>query len=186
MWLATESAEGGAPEGIQLFIPPWDEVIISAVCLAVIAWAVAKYAVPRYLEVLDQRAAAIEGGISRAEAAEEEIAQVRAGLEAEKEAARLEAAKVREEAKADAAAIVAAAKAKASQEAQRVQEAAERQIASERKAAEVALRTDVGELATELAERIVGEALTDSALAGRVIDRFLADLDAQANAGKGV
>ncbi|MDR3359178.1 MAG: F0F1 ATP synthase subunit B [Bifidobacteriaceae bacterium] len=180
MWLAE-----GAPEGIALFIPPWDEVIISAICLAVIALAVGKFAVPRYLATLDERAAAIEGGIARARDAEDEIAQVRAGLDSEKEAARLEAAKVREEAKAEAAGILAAAKEKAGEEARRIQEAAERQIESERKSAEVALRSDVGALATELAEKIVGEALKDSALAGRVIDRFLAELDARAASGKG-
>jgi F-type H+-transporting ATPase subunit b len=182
MWLAE-----GTPEGIKLFLPPWSEVIISAVCLAVIAWAVAKYGVPRYLKVLDERAAAIEGGTARAQDAEDEIARIRAGLDAEKEAARLEAARLREEAKADAAAILAEAKAKASEDAARVQDAAQRQIDSERRAAEVSLRADLGELATGLAEKIVGEALKDSALAGRVIDRFLADLEARTPAsGKSV
>ncbi|MDR1441574.1 MAG: F0F1 ATP synthase subunit B [Bifidobacteriaceae bacterium] len=181
MWLAE-----GTPEGIGLFIPPWDEVIISSLCLIVIAIAVGKYGVPRYLKVLDERAEVIEGGIKRAERAEEEIAQIRSGLDAEKEAARLEAAKVREEAKSDASAIVAEAKAKAGDEARRISEAAQRQIDSERRAAEVSLRKDVGTLATELAERIVGESLKDSALAGRVIDRFLDDLESQTAAGKGV
>jgi F-type H+-transporting ATPase subunit b len=178
MWLAE------APQGISLFLPPWDEVIISVVCLGVIAFVVGKYGVPRYLKVLDERAAAIEGGIARARDAEDEIARVRAGLDGEKEEARLEAARVREEAKADAAAIVASSKAKASDDARRTQEAAQRQIESERKAAEVSLRTDLGELATGLAEKIVGETLKDPAVAGRVVDRFLADLEAQ-SAGKG-
>jgi F-type H+-transporting ATPase subunit b len=187
MWLASANHEGGAPQGIALFIPPWDEVVISLVCLAVIALAVWRYGVPKYLKVLDERAAAIEGGIARAKDAESEIARVRAGLDAEKEAARVEAARLREEAKADAAAILAEAKAKATDDAQRIQEAAQRQIASERRSAEVSLRSDLGELATELAEKIVGEALKDSALAGRVIDRFLADLEERTEAsGKSV
>jgi F-type H+-transporting ATPase subunit b len=169
----------------MLFIPPWDEVIISAVILAVIAVAVAKYGVPRYLKVLDERAATIEGGIKRAQEAEAEIAQIRSGLDGEKEAARVEAARVREDAKADAAAIVAEAKTKAGDEARRIQEAAQRQIESERRAAEVSLRQDVGVLASDLAERIVGESLKDSALASRVIDRFLKDLESQPVAGKG-
>ncbi|MDR2378046.1 MAG: F0F1 ATP synthase subunit B [Bifidobacteriaceae bacterium] len=181
MWLAS-----GAPEGIGLFIPPWDDVIISLICLGAIALAVGKYAAPRYLEVLDQRAAMIEGGVRRAEAAEAEIAQIRAGLEAEKEEARVEAARVRQDAMSDAAAIVAEAKTKAGAEARRIEEAAQRQIDSERRAAEVSLRRDVGALAGELAEKIVGESLKDSALASRVIDRFLRDLESQSRAGKGV
>ncbi|MDR2114661.1 MAG: F0F1 ATP synthase subunit B [Bifidobacteriaceae bacterium] len=179
-WLAS----GGAPEGIGLFLPPVSEIIISVVCLGLIAIVVGKYGVPRYLQVLDERAATIEGGILRAQNAEAEIAQIRAGLDSEKEAARIEAAGVREGAKADGAAIVAEAKAKAVAEAQRITDAAARQIESERKAAEIALRVDVGSLATDLAEKIVGEALKDSAVASRVIDRFLADLESQSKVGK--
>ena len=43
--------------------------------------------------------------------------------------------------------------------------------------AEISLRTEVGMLASELASRIVGESLQDSALQSRVIDRFLAELE---------
>jgi len=168
----------GAPEGIDLFIPPWYDVILSLVCLVIIAFAVAKYGVPRYLAVLDKRADLIEGGLNRSKEAEEEIAQIRAGLEGEKEEARLEAARIREEAKADATAIVSESHAKAKAEAAATLSAAQRQIESERRSAEVSLRQDVGGLATELAERIVGEALKDSALSARVVDRFLAELDA--------
>ena len=45
------------------------------------------------------------------------------------------------------------------------------------------LRTEVGTLATSLAGKIVGEALNDDARSNRVVDRFLADLEAQSNAG---
>ena len=41
------------------------------------------------------------------------------------------------------------------------------------------LRSEVGTLATTLAGRIVGEALTDDERAARVVDRFLADLETQ-------
>jgi len=46
----------------------------------------------------------------------------------------------------------------------------------------VALRTEVGTLATTLAGRIVGEALDNDERSARVVDRFLADLESQ-NAG---
>jgi len=181
-------AEGGGhevPEGIGLFISPWNELILSAICLLIIALAVAKFGVPRYLKMLDKRADLIDGGLNRSKEAEEEIAQIRAGLEAEKEEARLEAARIRDEAKADASAIVAESHAKAKAEAAATLAAAQRQIESERRTAEVSLRQDVGSLATTLAEQIVGEALKDSALSARVVDRFLADLDAaQAPAAK--
>ena len=52
-----------------------------------------------------------------------------------------------------------------------------RQILAEKQAAQISLRTDVGMLASTLAERIVGEHLSDTALSERVIDRFLDELE---------
>ena len=51
-------------------------------------------------------------------------------------------------------------------------------IAAERQAAVVSLRSEVGTLATTLAGQIVGESLNDDARSARVVDRFLADLEA--------
>jgi F-type H+-transporting ATPase subunit b len=42
------------------------------------------------------------------------------------------------------------------------------------------LRQDVGRIATDLAGRVVGESLEDSARQSRIIDRFLDELDAKA------
>ena len=79
------------------------------------------------------------------------------------------------------------ARAKADAEADRILEAAQRQIEAERTQASVSLRTEVGVLATQLASKIVGEALDDVALQSRVVDRFLDELEASttADAGKG-
>ena len=63
-------------------------------------------------------------------------------------------------------------------EAARITEAASRHIATERAAAAISLRQDVGTLATQLAERIVGEQLTNEELSQRVIDRFMSDVEA--------
>ena len=96
--------------------------------------------------------------------------------------ARAEANRIREEARAEGAQILADLKAKAAAESARITEQAHAAIESERQAAVVSLRSEVGTLATTLAGRIVGEALTDDERAARVVDRFLADLETQ-NAG---
>ncbi|MDR1427479.1 MAG: F0F1 ATP synthase subunit B [Bifidobacteriaceae bacterium] len=173
----------GEPEGIFLFIPPLYEVILSALCLAAIGFVIAKYVVPTYLRTLDERAEKIEGGIRRAEEAEAQIAEERSRSATELEAARAEAGKARDEAREDAKAIVADARRQAAAEAERILDAAHAQIAADTKAAEIALRADVGTLATQLAERIVGEALKDEALASRVVDRFLDELAAAPTGG---
>jgi F-type H+-transporting ATPase subunit b len=56
-------------------------------------------------------------------------------------------------------------------------EHAQAQIQAERQQAVTSLRAEVGTLATTLAGRIVGESLEDDARSGRVVDRFLADLE---------
>ena len=60
----------------------------------------------------------------------------------------------------------------------RIIDGAHTQIAAERQQAVASLRAEVGTLATTLAGRIVGESLEDDERSGRVVDRFLADLDA--------
>ena len=73
--------------------------------------------------------------------------------------------------------IVAKARTDAQVEAAGIIEGAQRQILAEKQAAQISLRTDVGMLASTLAERIVGEHLSDTALSERVIDRFLDELE---------
>ena len=96
--------------------------------------------------------------------------------------ARHEAARIREEAREQGAAIIAEMREQAQAEAQRIVEHAHTQIEADRKAAVASLRNEVGTLATTLAGRIVGEALDDEARQSRVVDRFLADLDSKSGA----
>ena len=62
-------------------------------------------------------------------------------------------------------------------EARRVTESAQAQIQAERQQALTALRAEIGTLATELAGKIVGESLTEAARQGRMVDRFLDELE---------
>ena len=91
----------------------------------------------------------------------------------------LDLAFLREDAREQGAAIVAEMRGQAQSEATRITESAKKQIDAERQQAVVSLRAEVGTIATELASRIVGEALEDQARQSRVVDRFLADLEAQ-------
>jgi F-type H+-transporting ATPase subunit b len=168
----------GVPTGFGLFIPPWSEVVISAICLVPIAFVCVKVAVPAFLRTLDERTARIKGGLEQAEAAAAQIAAERAKWRDELVKVQAEAAEEREQARREGEAIIARMKREAHEEAERILAAAQAQIDADAKAAAVKLRGDVGDLATKLAGKIIGEAMTDSAVAGRVIDRFLDDLEA--------
>jgi len=159
-------------------VPHPGEVIIGLIFFAIVYWAVAKYVVPQFEKMYAERTAAIEGGIENAQAAQEEAAAALAEYKEQLSHARAEAGKIREDARAQGAQIVAEMREQAQAEAARITAAASQQIAAERQQAIVQLRTDVGALATELASRIVGESLADSARQSRVIDRFLDELEA--------
>ena len=93
--------------------------------------------------------------------------------------AREEAARIREDAKAQGARIVSDMKAQAQKEADRVTQNATAQINVQRDAAMTQLRHEIGGLATTLAGRIVGESLDDDERARATIDRFISELEQQ-------
>jgi F-type H+-transporting ATPase subunit b len=66
---------------------------------------------------------------------------------------------------------------KAQEEAARITSQAQAAIEAERQQAVNSLRNEVGALATELASKIVGEALDDQVRQSRIVDRFLSDLE---------
>lgn len=181
------AAETEEVEGWRLLVPESYDLLWSFVVLVVIGLVFYKLVLPKFTAVLDERTEKIEGGLAQAAHAQEEAAAAKAEYEQQLQEARTEAARIREEARAEAGQIVAEARQKATAEAARVTETAQRQIEAERQQAAVALRTDVGALATELASKIVGESLADEARRSRVVERFLDELDAQttATAGKG-
>ena len=172
------AAQTDEPQGIELFLPAGYDLFWSSVVIVIIAAVFYKMVLPRMNAVLDERASLIEGGIAKAEAAQKQADEALAQQQQLLAEARSDAAKVREEARAEGTAIIKELKVKASEEAERISETAHRQIEAERQAAAVSLRTEVGALATDLASKIVGESLEDSARQSRVVDRFLDELEA--------
>ena len=84
---------------------------------------------------------------------------------------------MREDARAQAAAIADDLRAKAQEDAARITAAAHASIEAERQQAITSLRNEVGALAVELASKIVGESLEDQARQTRVVERFIEDLE---------
>ena len=179
MQAVTVTAEGG--EGFWAtaapIIPHPLEFFFGLACFAILYVVVAKKVVPRLEQIYAERTAAIEGGMNKAEEAQ---AQAQAALEqyqAQLVEARSEAARIREDAKAQGAQILAEMRQHAAAEAARITETAHKQIEAERQQAVVSLRGDVGRMSTELAGRIVGESLEDETRQRNIVERFLAELE---------
>jgi F-type H+-transporting ATPase subunit b len=158
-------------------LPNWVEFIIGTVVFLVVFGILGKMLLPRISKMLAEREDAIEGGINRAENAQKEAEELREQYKEQLAEAAREASRQREAAREEGAQIIAEMREQAQVEARRIIDAAEAHIAAERQQALASLRTEVGALATELASRIVGESLADTARQGRMIDRFLAEIE---------
>ena len=175
--LASEEAE----HELNPLIPHPIEMILSLVVFGLLFYAVKKFVVPNFEKTFAERTEAIEGGLAAAETKQAEADEKLARLEKQLADARHEAARIREEAREQGAAIVAEMREQAQSESTRIVEHGKTQIEAERQQAVTSLRAEVGALATGLAGRIVGESLDDDARQSRVVERFLADLEASSN-----
>jgi F-type H+-transporting ATPase subunit b len=163
-------------------LPDWAEVIFGGLSFLIVLGVLAKVLLPRIQQTLAERTDAIEGGLKRAEEAQDEAQQVLEQYKEQLAEARHEAARLREEAREQGAQIIAELREQAQAEAQRLIDQAHAQIEADRQQAFTRLRTEIGELAVELAGRIVGESLEDEARRRGTVDRFLDQLEDRARA----
>jgi len=155
----------------------WVEFLLALVVFGILFFLLKKFVVPNFEKTFSDRTQAIEGGLAAAETKQAEADARLAELEKQLGDARHEAARIREEAREQGAAIVSEMREQAQTESTRIIDHGKAQIEAERQQAVASLRAEVGSLATSLAGRIVGESLEDDARSQRVIDRFLADLE---------
>ena len=163
-------------------LPNLTELIIGLITFAIIFFTLWKQVLPRLTAMLAARTDQIEGGLKRAEDAQAEAKEVLAQYRAQLADARHEAARLREQAKEEAAQIVAQGRADGVAERERIIASANAQIEADRQQALTSLRAEVGSLAVELASRIVGESLADEARQSRMVDRFLGEIAGEAAA----
>ena len=171
------AGEDAAVPGWRLLVPYPNDLAWSLIFLLIFAVIFGKYVLPRINAVLDERANRIEGGLEKAQEAQAQADRLKADREKDLQAARQEAAAIREQARQDGARIVEEAKQRAAAESERMLAAGRQQLEAERISASTQLRGEVGTLASTLASKIVGESLTDDERSARVIDRFLDDLE---------
>lgn len=173
--IVVQAAENQPPSPL---FPQVYDIIWSAVAFVIILFVVWKYALPRLGAMLDERSALIEGNIEKATEAKAEADAALEEYRTQLADARGEAAKIREQARADGTKILLELKEQAQAEANRITAAAQATIEAERQSALVSLRNEVGTLALSLASGVIGESLTDDKRASSIVDRFLADLEA--------
>ncbi|MGC4111037.1 MAG: F0F1 ATP synthase subunit B [Nocardioides sp.] len=159
------------------FLVPNGTFLVSLLAFAILIYIFGKYIIPPINKAMTSRQEAIRQEFADLESAQAEARKAEADYKEQLNNAKHEAARIREEAREQGAQIVQDARDKAQVEADRIIEHAHVQVEADRKAAFASLRRDVGSLATTLAGRIVGESMDDDERQGRVVERFLADLE---------
>jgi F-type H+-transporting ATPase subunit b len=166
--------EEGAEEGIEL-LPEPPELIWGAVAFLLLLAVMYKLVFPRVNEMLDDRAAAIQGKMEEADQKLQEAEEAKARFDESIGDARGEANRIIEEAKSTAESLRADIIAKAEQEARGIVERAQSEVAAERDRALQELRTEVGALSVELASRIVEREL-DASTHQNLVDEYIQQL----------
>ncbi|PZG21065.1 F0F1 ATP synthase subunit B [Micromonospora craterilacus] len=168
-----------AAEGVEHhpLVPIWQELVIGSIAFALLCFVLLKFVMPRMEAMYQARVDAIEGGLKRAEAAQAEANQLLEQYRAQLAEVRTEAARIRDDARADAESIRTDILAKAREESDRIIAAGRESLAVERQTTVRELRAEVGGLAVDLASRIVGESLADEARRKGTVERFLTDLE---------
>ena len=159
------------------FLVPNGTFLVELLAFAILVWIFGKYLIPPINRAMTARQEAIRNEFAELDEAKAEARKAEADYKEQLNNAKHEAARIREDAREQGAQIVQEARDKAQVEADRIIEHAHAQIEADRKAAFASLRRDVGSLATTLAGRIVGESMDDDERQGRVVERFLADLE---------
>jgi F-type H+-transporting ATPase subunit b len=174
--LTVLAAEGEAQNPL---LPAIYDIVWSLIPFALVLLLFWRVVLPRLQSVLDQRSAAIEGGIEEAASAQKEAQEALEKYTKLLADARDEAASIRDEARSEGQKILQEMRESAIAEAERISQNATAQIEAERQAAIVSLRKEVGALALDLAGAVVRDQLGQDKKAKSLVDTMLKEMDSE-------
>jgi F-type H+-transporting ATPase subunit b len=161
------------------FLLPNATFIAELIAFLIILGILGRYVLPPIQKAIRQRQEMIRQQVEDAEQAKEKLAEAQKAYQNALNEARTEAAQIRENARAEAQRTVEELRAQALEEQQRIIARGDEQLASQRTAIIRELRSEIGTLAVELAEKIVDQRLADEASVSATVDAFLAGLESQ-------
>ena len=164
-------------QAAENFLVPNATFFVELFAFALIVFALGRYVVPPINRAMAERQDRIKRQFEESEQAKAAAEAAEREFREQITDARHEAARIREDAREQGAAIIAEMREQAQNEAQRIIAAATAQLEANRQRVLTELRAEVGALATTLAEQIVGESLEDDARQRRTVERFVAELE---------
>ncbi|ABW10476.1 F0F1 ATP synthase subunit B [Frankia sp. Mgl5] len=175
--LVLAAAEEGAEHEDSVLVPPLAELIVGLLAFGLLVGFFFWKIYPQIRKTYAERAERIEGGLNRAERAEREAQALLEQYRSQLAEARSEAARIREDAQAQGRQIVEELRTQVQQEVAEIRERADAALVAERAQVVASVRREIGEIALELATRIVGRELENDTRQRQLVDDFIAGLD---------
>jgi F-type H+-transporting ATPase subunit b len=182
--LAQEGAEHVEEEksGLDLILPAVDELVWGLICFLVVAFFLMKIAFPKLKEGVQKREQAIQQANEAAESSKQEAEKTLSDYKQQLAEARTEANKVIDEARQSAEQVRQDLIKKAEADAKAVVDKAQEQIEAERSRTLDSLRGEVGKLAVDLAEKVVGRSL-DRSTQSQLVDDYIKEVGSMSGNG---
>jgi F-type H+-transporting ATPase subunit b len=160
--------------------PHLSEIIVGAIAFGIVFAFMAKWVIPRLNKILEDRRNKIQGDLERAEATRREADAELARYREQLANAREEANRIIEEGRKTAEQLRTELQAKAEQEAGATVARATEEIRAERDRVLRELSTQVGQIAVELAGRVVEREL-DKTTQQQLVDEFIEQVSGSGN-----
>ena len=165
------------------FLVPNGTIIAELVAFVIILWVLWKYVVPPLSKSLQDRQDMIQKQVEDSEEAQRRLKAAEERYDQALAEARTEAAKIRDNARADGEHIREELREQASAEVERIRQRGEEQLSAQRDQVVRQLRGELGGLSIQLAEKLVGHELADDDRRRSTVDSFLSELDRMPAAG---
>ena len=152
-------------------------IIWTTIIFAIFWFLMSRFAFKPIAKALKQREADIQGSLDEAKKAREEMANLKSENEALLALAQEERAKILKEAKVAKETIIGEAKDKAKEEAKKIVTAAKAEIENQKMAAMVDLKNQVGNIALEIAEKVISRELQGQPEHEKYVNELVDQLD---------
>jgi F-type H+-transporting ATPase subunit b len=153
------------------------EFIAELVGFVIILFVLWKYVLPLIVNMVKNRQEQVQRQVDEAEEATRKLQAAQGRFDNAVQQAEVEAARIRDDARADATRIREELKAQAEAEVDRMLQRGRDQLAAQRDQAVRGLRSEVGGASMELAERVVRQSLTDEDARTASVDSFLSEIE---------
>jgi F-type H+-transporting ATPase subunit b len=165
------------------FLIPNMTFVVELMAFIIVLGFLWRYVIPPVQQAMTARQEMARQLVSDGEEARQLLEKAQTAYKAAMASARREAAQLRAQAEQQRREIVEGASTEAAAGVAEIISRGQAQAEAERRQAIRQLKTELGNAAVDLAEKILGEALADNQRQERLIERFLNQIEEEANAG---